>query len=146
MPMNWGPEADAKLFAAVLKVHDIKVNYAALAAEMGSDCTAKAITHRIAKIKSDGKASSTGAASTPTTPKRARATKTVSTPKTPLTAGRERSRRASVKATNYAQSDDDDSEDGVKRDADAGEGEESPSKKMKREVVEEGEFEGEDGV
>lgn len=110
------------------------------------DCTAKAITHRIAKIKSDGKASSTGAASTPTTPKRARATKTVSTPKTPLTAGRERSRRASVKATNYAQSDDDDSEDGVKRDADAGEGEESPSKKMKREVVEEGEFEGEDGV
>ncbi|MCJ1336478.1 choline dehydrogenase 7 [Bachmanniomyces sp. S44760] len=64
MPMNWDEKADAKLFAYVLKLHDIKVNYPALAEAMGSDCTPKAITHRIAKIKSslkDGANSGTNA-------------------------------------------------------------------------------------
>jgi hypothetical protein len=34
--MKWGPEADAKLFAAVMKVHQIKLDYAALATEMSA--------------------------------------------------------------------------------------------------------------
>jgi len=34
--MKWGPEADAKLFAAVMKVHQIKLDYQALATEMNS--------------------------------------------------------------------------------------------------------------
>ncbi|TID19494.1 hypothetical protein E2P81_ATG06661 [Venturia nashicola] len=137
MPMNWGPEADAKLFAAVLKVHDIKVNYAALATEMGADCTAKAITHRIAKIKSDGKAAG-GGGSIPAagnTPKRVRAPMA---PKTPVSASKERTRRASAKPPKYALSDedhDDDSENEIKEDEEAGG--ESPSKKVKTEVTEE---------
>ncbi|KAL2423389.1 hypothetical protein ABEF95_007981 [Exophiala dermatitidis] len=80
MPMIWNAEADARLFAAVIATSDVKVNYAAVAEKMGPDCTAKAIVHRVGKIKElarklddeDGD----GAATTPlkTTPKR-RATK-----------------------------------------------------------------------
>ncbi|KAK5171525.1 hypothetical protein LTR04_002416 [Oleoguttula sp. CCFEE 6159] len=35
MPMVWNAQADAKLFAAVLKIHDIKLDKEALAQEMG---------------------------------------------------------------------------------------------------------------
>lgn len=102
------------------------------------ECSAKAITHRIAKIKTDSKASSTGGASIPaagTTPKRARAPKSTGTPKTPVTASKERARRASVKPKNYAQSDEE-NDDGSEHDL---KGEESPSKKVKMEDVVEGE-------
>ncbi|QDS70299.1 hypothetical protein FKW77_008107 [Venturia effusa] len=201
MPMNWTTEADARLFAAVMKVHDIKVNYAALAAEMGpgtymhpsphlfpppftplftsppftftlpsplppptppnkkkpTDCTAKAITHRIAKIKSDSKTPNTSgspskpAAATTTTPKRARTaaaapkTKMSTTPKTPTSISKERTRRASVKPTNYAMSEEDEEDEEEEEEEFQGkDGEdegESPSKKMKREDVD-----GVDGV
>lgn len=43
-----------------MKVHNIKPDYAALAAEMGEDVTPKAITHQFARLKSLGK----GAANT----------------------------------------------------------------------------------
>ncbi|KAL2399012.1 hypothetical protein ABEF93_007019 [Exophiala dermatitidis] len=76
MPMVWNAEADARLFAAVIATSDVKVNYAAVAEKMGPDCTAKAIIHRVGKIKElarklddeDGD----GTATTPlkTTPKR----------------------------------------------------------------------------
>ncbi|KAL2350468.1 hypothetical protein BJ546DRAFT_1068098 [Cryomyces antarcticus] len=56
MPMVWNAQADAKLFAAVLKIHDIKLDKEALAQEMGPDCTAYAIAHRIKKIKTDASA------------------------------------------------------------------------------------------
>lgn len=42
-------------------MHDTKINYQALAAEMGPECTPKAITHQIAKIKATGKTESGGA-------------------------------------------------------------------------------------
>ncbi|KAL8823055.1 MAG: hypothetical protein Q9191_006225 [Dirinaria sp. TL-2023a] len=53
--VNWSANIDALLFKHVLKLHDIKPNYVelekALRAE-GVDATAKAITHRIGKIRS----------------------------------------------------------------------------------------------
>ncbi|KAK5053965.1 hypothetical protein LTR84_001927 [Exophiala bonariae] len=84
MPMVWNSDADARLFAAVLATSDVKVNYAAVAAMMGNDCTAKAVTHRIGNIKkvagstitNDGDASATGTPKTTTPKGRKRATKT----------------------------------------------------------------------
>ncbi|KAF3911969.1 hypothetical protein AA313_de0204342 [Arthrobotrys entomopaga] len=52
--MRWDSTADAKLFVAVLKVHSLKLNYEAIAKLMGDDTTAKAVSHRIAKLKSLG--------------------------------------------------------------------------------------------
>ncbi|KAJ6262217.1 hypothetical protein Dda_3022 [Drechslerella dactyloides] len=68
--MRWDGTADAKLFMAVLKVHSLKLNYDAIAKLMGEDCTAKAISHRIAKLKTlSGEASGASASnSTPNTP------------------------------------------------------------------------------
>jgi len=63
----------------VLSTSDVKVDHAAVAALMGPECTAKAITHRIGAIKkkaSDLKENGdAGAASPKTTPKRGRAPK-----------------------------------------------------------------------
>ncbi|KAK6341000.1 hypothetical protein TWF696_009312 [Orbilia brochopaga] len=69
--MRWDNTADAKLFMAVLKVHSLKLNYDAIAKLMGEDCTAKAISHRIAKLKNlSGEVGGASAASnsTPNTP------------------------------------------------------------------------------
>ncbi|KAK3170004.1 hypothetical protein OEA41_009389 [Lepraria neglecta] len=49
--MQWGPEVDAKLFMYVLKIHNVKLDYQALALAMGNDVTPKAITHRIARLR-----------------------------------------------------------------------------------------------
>ncbi|KAI9653854.1 MAG: hypothetical protein M1821_006885 [Bathelium mastoideum] len=70
MPMTWNAEADARLFAAVLKVHSIKPDYAALALEMGPECTPKAVSHRFAHLKSKNGVSGggSGGGSTPATP------------------------------------------------------------------------------
>ncbi|TKA63233.1 hypothetical protein B0A49_08466 [Cryomyces minteri] len=65
MPMVWNAQADAKLFAAVLKVHDLKLDKEALAQEMGPDCTAYAIAHRIKKIKTDASATADGVPAPP---------------------------------------------------------------------------------
>ncbi|KAM0805322.1 hypothetical protein BDR22DRAFT_959384 [Usnea florida] len=37
--MQWGPDADAKLFVHVLKIHNVKLNYEALASAMGNGTT-----------------------------------------------------------------------------------------------------------
>ncbi|EHY55499.1 hypothetical protein ABEF92_001073 [Exophiala dermatitidis] len=76
MPMVWNAEADARLFAAVIATSDVKVNYAAVAEKMGPDCTAKAIIHRVGKIKElarkldDEDGDSTATTPLKTTPKR----------------------------------------------------------------------------
>ncbi|KAA8894510.1 hypothetical protein FN846DRAFT_922921 [Sphaerosporella brunnea] len=51
MPMQWNDQADARLFANVLKLHVVKLDYPALAKAMGNGVTPKAISHRISKIK-----------------------------------------------------------------------------------------------
>ncbi|KAL7270333.1 hypothetical protein RUND412_006969 [Rhizina undulata] len=51
MPMQWNDHADARLFANVLKLHVVKLDYPALAKSMGEGVTPKAISHRISKIK-----------------------------------------------------------------------------------------------
>ncbi|KAF2142745.1 uncharacterized protein K452DRAFT_297282 [Aplosporella prunicola CBS 121167] len=70
--MQWNHEADAKLLAAILKVHSFSVSYQALAEEMGQDCTPKAVTHRIAKLKAIAKGSGNTSASAPSTPRKPR--------------------------------------------------------------------------
>ncbi|THV63790.1 hypothetical protein D6D29_10743 [Aureobasidium pullulans] len=57
MPMTWDAAADAKLFTVVMAVYDIKISGAQndkIAQMMGSDCTPKAITHRLSKIRAQG--------------------------------------------------------------------------------------------
>ncbi|CUS09975.1 unnamed protein product [Tuber aestivum] len=59
MPMQWNDQADARLFANVLKHHVVKLDYQQLARAMGdtlADVTPKAISHRIAKIKEKAQA------------------------------------------------------------------------------------------
>ncbi|KAF2718343.1 hypothetical protein K431DRAFT_315016 [Polychaeton citri CBS 116435] len=54
MPMTWDAQADAKLLQVIIKVYNIKAvgdKLAEVAEMMGPDCTAKALTHRIAKLK-----------------------------------------------------------------------------------------------
>lgn len=57
--MQWGPDADAKLFMHVLRIHNVKLDYTALAMAMGNDVTPKALTHRIAKLRSMAQDAST---------------------------------------------------------------------------------------
>ncbi|KIW85592.1 hypothetical protein Z517_00984 [Fonsecaea pedrosoi CBS 271.37] len=55
------------LFAAVLATSEIKIDHSAVALRMGNECTAKAVTHRIANIKNKAKlleADGTAAATT----------------------------------------------------------------------------------
>ncbi|KAI9825237.1 MAG: hypothetical protein M1832_001271 [Thelocarpon impressellum] len=52
MPVTWNDRQDVRLFINVLKVHSVKLDYAALAAAMGQGVTGKAISHRIAKLRS----------------------------------------------------------------------------------------------
>ncbi|GAB1742768.1 hypothetical protein NU219Hw_g8479t1 [Hortaea werneckii] len=66
--MKWDAEADRKLFLGVLKVHDIKINYQALAQFMATDTakpTALGIQNRMSKLKSMVKSSSPTADTTP---------------------------------------------------------------------------------
>ncbi|KAI9774807.1 MAG: hypothetical protein M1840_000023 [Geoglossum simile] len=51
MPIRWNAQADVKLFINVLNIHNIKIDYNALADAMGENVTAKAITHRISKLR-----------------------------------------------------------------------------------------------
>ncbi|KAI9827369.1 MAG: hypothetical protein M1826_006294 [Phylliscum demangeonii] len=71
MPIKWNERADSELFMHVLKIHNIKLDYQALADAMGSGCTSNAISHRISRLKSmaagdEGTTSSAG--STPIKP------------------------------------------------------------------------------
>ncbi|CZT21495.1 uncharacterized protein RCC_07358 [Ramularia collo-cygni] len=57
MPINWDAAAEAKLMAAIFTVCEVKVSQPQLkqlATMMGSDCTPKAITHRLAKLRKAG--------------------------------------------------------------------------------------------
>ncbi|OQO03612.1 hypothetical protein B0A48_10277 [Cryoendolithus antarcticus] len=102
MPVVWNAETEAKLLGALFKVTDLKVTQAQMQeiagivspgnsltpfaiavvllwvmhADFGPDCTAKAISHRIAKFRSSGKKeSSETPAGTPKTPKKGTAAK-----------------------------------------------------------------------
>ncbi|KAK6502983.1 hypothetical protein TWF481_008019 [Arthrobotrys musiformis] len=74
--MRWDSTADAKLFMAVLKVHSLKLNHEAIAKLMGDGCTAKAVGHRIAKLRNlGGDVGSNSSNSVPNTPTKATPTK-----------------------------------------------------------------------
>ncbi|KAI9835956.1 MAG: hypothetical protein M1837_003568 [Sclerophora amabilis] len=51
MVMHWNDQADARLFTHTLKIHNVKLDYPALAAAMGEGVTPKAIQHRIQKLR-----------------------------------------------------------------------------------------------
>ncbi|KAI5205790.1 hypothetical protein E4T39_02813 [Aureobasidium subglaciale] len=71
MPMIWNAAADAKLFTAVMAVYDVKISgtqVSKIAQMMGEDCTPKAITHRLSKLRSTGTVSSPSTSATPKTP------------------------------------------------------------------------------
>ncbi|KAF3186326.1 hypothetical protein TWF225_004841 [Orbilia oligospora] len=74
--MRWDSTADAQLFMAVLKVHSPKLNHEAIAKLMGNGCTAKAVSHRISKLRSlGGDVGSNSTSSVPNTPTKATPTK-----------------------------------------------------------------------
>ncbi|RAL01236.1 uncharacterized protein BO80DRAFT_444682 [Aspergillus ibericus CBS 121593] len=88
--MFWTAEANSKLFVGVLDQMrgKLKLDYEALAAHMGSDCTACAVEQHIVKLKRQANSFSAGAAkggssnkSTPTgTPKKRQPDRTSLTP------------------------------------------------------------------
>ncbi|KAL4745297.1 hypothetical protein BDW72DRAFT_211550 [Aspergillus terricola var. indicus] len=51
MPMNWNDQADAKLLGAIIETSSTTMNWKAIAEIMGPDCTAKAVMHRVSRIK-----------------------------------------------------------------------------------------------
>ncbi|KAK6521196.1 hypothetical protein TWF506_001421 [Arthrobotrys conoides] len=75
--MRWDSTADARLFMAVLKVHSLKLNTEAIAKLMGEGCTAKAVGHRISKLRGLGGdvGSNSPRQSAPNTPTKATPTK-----------------------------------------------------------------------
>lgn len=87
--MQWTDEATARLLVHILKIHNVKLDYEQLAQCMGPECTAKAVMHRVARIKAtaaadgddaddadfDGKANPAGGRKTATPTKRKRAKK-----------------------------------------------------------------------
>ncbi|KAK3713916.1 hypothetical protein LTR37_008166 [Vermiconidia calcicola] len=57
MPMNWTAEADAKLMATIVQVCNVRLTgdqMKEVANAMGSECTPKAITHRMAHFRKLG--------------------------------------------------------------------------------------------
>ncbi|MCJ1244220.1 hypothetical protein MMC30_001418 [Trapelia coarctata] len=143
--MKWGHEADAKLLAAVIRIHNIKLDYPALAAAMGDDCTSKALMHRFAKLKSVANGIGTLDSATPTT--------------TPAKRGR--AKKTTTGATENGNVDDVDDEEedatpakkrGVKRVANGGDYEVTPVKKprakrgAKAAAKKQEESDGEDGA
>jgi hypothetical protein len=104
------------------------------------DCTPKAITHRIAKIKSESKGVGGSTPTATTTPKRARAPAAPKTPKSDAATSKSRSARKTSKPVSYAQSDDDEDKVYESSNEKMEDGGESPTKKartVKEEVVEE---------
>ncbi|KAK6394829.1 hypothetical protein LTR95_019565, partial [Oleoguttula sp. CCFEE 5521] len=73
MPVVWNAETEAKLLAALFKVTDLKVTQAQMkeiAEIVSPECTAKAISHRIAKFRNQAAGfAGKGASETPGTPK-----------------------------------------------------------------------------
>lgn len=86
MPVSWTPATNERLLVAILAVHDIRPNCDALAKSIGPECSAKAVSLQIGKLKkmaadadaggTDGEAAKgDGAASVPATPKKRRGAK-----------------------------------------------------------------------
>ncbi|KAI9800452.1 MAG: hypothetical protein M1833_003338 [Piccolia ochrophora] len=133
MPMTWDDDANKRLVATLLAVHEFKVDYAAMASMMeqrwGYEVTAKAITHRITALKAFGKQSANG--STPATPK------TPKTPKAKAANGTPKTKTASTgkgKKRTAAEANEDDDGFNPGNGYANGDGfvkEESPSKKPK---------------
>jgi len=81
MPVSWTSATNERLLVAILAVHDIRPNCDALAKSIGPECSAKAVSLQIGKLKkmaaeadaggTDGEAAKgDGAASVPATPKK----------------------------------------------------------------------------
>ncbi|KAA8894513.1 hypothetical protein FN846DRAFT_1025031 [Sphaerosporella brunnea] len=51
MPMQWNDQADARLFANVLKLHVVKLDYPALPRLWETASLPRPLSHRISKIK-----------------------------------------------------------------------------------------------
>ncbi|KAF2490433.1 hypothetical protein BU16DRAFT_585649 [Lophium mytilinum] len=160
MPMNWTPEADAKLFVKVLNVSNIKLSQEVLdkiASEMSPDCTGRAIKERIFKLKQKaaGTGNSTTASSTPKAPRTPKTPRSGKGPKS--TPGTGQKRKGGNVAGPLNDADTDDGEDLQKfvtpskqkveyaNEYDSAgsqdDNEESPSKRIKREPS--NDFEGE---
>ncbi|KAL4907430.1 hypothetical protein BDW74DRAFT_124279 [Aspergillus multicolor] len=56
MPMNWTDQADVKMLLAIITSANAKVDYKAIAEYMGSECTPKAIQHRMQRLREKAKA------------------------------------------------------------------------------------------
>jgi hypothetical protein len=141
----------SQLFAAVLKTCNVKLDYQALAAEMGEgkllypfsrtlidtdlwlECTPKAIIHRVSNIRAraagKGATETNGDTSAPATPKgrKASAPKAPKTPKTPKSAVGTKRKGKAVKAEENGGMDDEDGVNVKSEDELMG----SPSKKPK---------------
>ncbi|WPH00893.1 Hypothetical protein R9X50_00372700 [Acrodontium crateriforme] len=68
MPITWNADMYQKLFLAIIKVHNISIDHAAVAAELSTDaqpCTAAALQKRLQRIKSTIKTESNGSALAP---------------------------------------------------------------------------------
>ncbi|CAF9938830.1 hypothetical protein IMSHALPRED_001099 [Imshaugia aleurites] len=101
--MQWGPDADAKLFMHVLKIHNVKIDYNALAMAMGNDVTPKALTHRIAKLRSMADDASTPVAGAPPglgLPQPTKRSPAKRAPASPATAGKKGANATTTTANN----------------------------------------------
>ncbi|MCJ1450343.1 hypothetical protein MMC28_000674 [Mycoblastus sanguinarius] len=54
--MTWDGTADLKLLSAILTIHELKIDYPAVAALLGDNCTVRAVQERIKKLKKDARA------------------------------------------------------------------------------------------
>ncbi|KAI9875731.1 MAG: hypothetical protein M1830_008061 [Pleopsidium flavum] len=131
MVMHWNDKTDVKLFLHVLKIHNVKLNYEALAAAMGSDVTPKAISHRISRLRTIA-----AAAEDDNTPSQ----KSSQTPPKPLAAQvpdhvkgagvvkrKKRAYKGSSKISKTIKHDDDDDDDKVTGSKKKGSGLEAPN-------------------
>ncbi|EXJ59080.1 hypothetical protein A1O7_06511 [Cladophialophora yegresii CBS 114405] len=102
MPMVWNDEADARLFTAVLATTDVKIDWKAVAALMGPECTTKALNHRIAAIKKKAGLLATGGGIASPTP---------ASPATPASAKKATPRKRAAKGAMEAEAEDDENDD-----------------------------------
>ncbi|KAL9122601.1 MAG: hypothetical protein Q9187_000854 [Circinaria calcarea] len=116
--VHWNDQADAKLFACVLKTHGVKLDMPRLAAAMtealGEEVTAKALTHRFAKLRSvASSADSSTPKSSPTKPSTTGTNGSASAKSTPRKrkAAAPKNASASVGAQYDADGDEDDDDE-----------------------------------
>ncbi|KAF2141036.1 uncharacterized protein K452DRAFT_359437 [Aplosporella prunicola CBS 121167] len=130
MPMNWTPEADAKLLVEIIKASDISMSKEFLnkvAQGMGGDCNAKTIQNRITRLKTAAgvTGSGSGTGSTPATPKKAATPRKPRQKKADTNATTPKRKRGKSAAASF--------ETDMKLEPSDGDGDESPTKKVKSE-------------